>query len=351
MNKLKNFTIVDCNHTDSHNMFNSQLIKKLAEVGSVMIFSWNKSYDYLSEDNVIIKKPFYIKTKSQNSFIARLILFINTSLNAIYLNYFNSRSKSISIIIGYEIISLSICSFFFPRKSYLIHHMQVDELKNSIKNFFFLILKLNFYHVVMTDYIKEFLISKINLNEKKIRVIPHPIYKIKKYSGLEIENYRTFVSLSYSNNELLVNRLIDEEKANNLFENNNCKLFIKSKIYNYTSPGLNVFNKYLDEVEYYNLYNKSVCVLSILDDSFEYRISGTLIDAISAKKHIITLSTRCAEYYKKMFPLNITICDNIDDMISTIIKFNSNINPQQSSNNLISHYNKIYSDSVKKSFY
>ena len=56
MNKIKHFTILDCNHTDSHNMFNSQLIEKLSDEGSILLFSWNSSYDNLKRDNIYIKK-------------------------------------------------------------------------------------------------------------------------------------------------------------------------------------------------------------------------------------------------------------------------------------------------------
>ena len=351
MNKIKHFTILDCNHTDSHNMFNSQLIEKLSDEGSILLFSWNRSYDNLKRDNIYIKKLFYIKSKPQNSFAARFILLINTFLNACYLKYFDFRRKSITIIIGYEIISFSICSFLFPRKSYLMHHMQIDEIKNKLKKYFFTRIKLNFNHVVMTDYIKDYLIENIGLNQNSIRVIPHPIYNLKQHSEPDINNYKTFVSLSYSNNESFVNRLIEEEKNNKIFERNNCRIIIKSKTFNFCSNGLIVFNKYLSEDEYFNLYNKSTCILSLLNDSFEYRISGTMIDAISAEKQIITLNTRCAEFYKNIFPNSINICKNIDDIILEIIKFNPQNNQIKPSINIISQYNKSYSDQVRKCFY
>lgn len=347
----KKFIIVDCNHTDSHNMFNTKLIEKLAEDSFVFIFAWNNSYDDLKSSSVKIKKAYYLKLKSKNALLARFIIFVNTFLNALYLKYYNFHRKSITIIIGYEIISLSIISFLFPRKSYLIHHMQMDEIKNYLKRIFFLKFKSRFFHVVMTDYIKNYLIDCLNLKDYNVRVIPHPIYKIKKSIEKKLDHPKLFVSLSYSNNETFVNKLIEKEKKYKIFERNKCKLIIKSKLYNFTSPGLIVFNKYLSNEEYYELYNKSICVISLFDETFEYRISGTLIDAISAEKQVITLNSLCTKYYQSLFPHVLMVCKNIDEIIDEILNFDLKDKLMSSTFTLISNYNQSYSNSVKNSFY
>ncbi|MBP6754965.1 MAG: hypothetical protein KA210_02370 [Bacteroidia bacterium] len=344
------YVLFDCSHTDSHVQFNSELIKGLSTVGDVNLFSWNSSYNHLIDQSISIRRKKYLTVGFKNALLARLVLFFNTILNAIYLRSRFKKNEVSFVLIGYEIISFALCSFLFPKEMFVIHHMQVDELNNSMKRFFFSFFKNRIKHVVMTDYIKDNLVTNLSIPSNLVGVVPHPIYDFNFDSISINSDIRTFISLNYSIDESYVEKIIELESQNNYFSRNGCKLIIKSKLYKHSSEGLYVFNDFLESDEYYELYKNCTCVISLLNDSFEYRMSGTLIDALSANKPIMSLSSICANHYRKYFGNSIMIYDNFDELIEEIVNFRPSSAISSYPVELVVDYRAKYIDNIQKVF-
>lgn len=345
------YILFDCSHTDSHVQFNSELIKGLSRVGNVHLFSWNSSFDYLINQSISIRRKKYLTLGFKNALLARLVLFFNTILNAIYLRSQFRKNETTVVLIGYEIISFAVCSFLFPKGMFVIHHMQVDELNSSTKRFFFSFFKNRIKHVVMTDYIKDYLVTNLSIPNNLIKVVPHPLYDFYFDSISTNSNIRIFISLNYSTDESYVGKIIELESQNNYFSRNGCKLIIKSKLYKYSSEGLYVFNDFLESDEYYKLYKNCTCVISLLNNSFEYRMSGTLIDALSANKPIMSLRSVCADHYRTYFGNSIMIYDNFDELIEAVVNFYPSNVISSYPKELVVDYSANYIDSVQKVFF
>jgi hypothetical protein len=131
---------------------------------------------------------------------------------------------------------------------------------------------------------------------------------------------------------------------------NGCKLIIKSKLYKHTSDGLHVFNGFLKNAEYQQLYKDCTCVISLLDDSYKYRISGTLIDALSANKPLISLNSICAKYYQTYFGSSIMIYDNFKELMVGIVNFRPSNDISPYSKKLKVTYRGDYIENVQKAF-
>lgn len=354
------YIIIDCCHTDAHVQFNSELIKVISTIGNVDLFSWNSSYNHLINQSISIHQKKYLNFGFKNALLARLVFFFNTILNAFYLRGQFKKNETTVVLVGYEIISFAVCSLLFPKGMFVIHHMQVDELKSNTKSFFFSFFKNRIKHVVMTDYIKDFLVTNLSISNNLIEVVPHPLYDFNFNFNFDFDSdsdsiltdpiTRNFISLNYSTDESYIKKIIELECQNNYFSRNGCKLIIKSKLYKYSSDGLYVFNDFLESDKYYRLYKNCTCVISLLNNSFEYRMSGTLIDALSANKPIMSLRSLCANHYHKLFGNNIMIYDNFDKLIMGIVNFNPSDNISSYSKEIINDYKANYKDNIQKVF-
>jgi hypothetical protein len=90
--------------------------------------------------------------------------------------------------------------------------------------------------------------------------------------------------------------------------------------------------------------------LSIVDRNFNYRIGGTLIDAISYGKPVIAMRSLFAEYYHSMFGKSIILCDDLDSFISATINFKNIKDGLYYSDTLIDRYNILYKQMITQSF-
>jgi hypothetical protein len=344
------FIIFDCAHADSHVEFNSFFIAHLKEIGDIFLLSWGRSYTNLRSEKISVIKKRYLSIGSANAFIARVIYLINTLLNSFYIRMLLKLDNKKYVVIGHEIISLGLCFFLFPRGMYLIHHMQIDELRSKIKRTFFNFYKNRFIHVVMADYIKDYLVSNHNIPAKNIRVILHPLYERPTLSKKSDSQINTFIALNYSTSESFIDSLINYDINHSSFFYNGCQLVIKSKFHKYKSPGLRVFKGYLSRSEYDQFYKESDCVLSMVDRNFNYRIGGTLIDAISYGKPVIAMRSLFSEYYHSLFGKSIILCDNLDSFVDAIINFKNIKDGLYYSDALIDSYNILYGQMITQSF-
>lgn len=349
-NHPKSIIIFDCAHTDSHVDLNSKFIDNLKGFGNIFLLVWGNSYSSLSSKKLTKIKKTYLSLKSSNAFLARFIHLINTLLNSFYIRQISKNDNKEYIIIGHEIISFAFCCYLFPKGIYLMHHMQVDELKSNAKRFFFRFYKKRVIHVVMADFIKDYLVSSHDIPSENIRVVPHPIYDRSSFSKPLASSIKKFIALNYSNSESFIDSIIQHDIKYSSFFSSGCKVIIKSKFHKYQSPGLTVFNGYLSRNEYDQLYSESDAVLSVVDSNFIYRIGGTMIDAISSGKPVIAMRSLFAEYYHSLFGDGIILCDDLNMFIDTIIKFNKLKNDFYYSTYSIEQYGSLYKQRVANLF-
>ena len=349
-NPRKSIIIFDCAHADSHVDINSKFIDSLKGFGNIFLLVWGNSYSSLSFTELTKIKKTYLSLKSSNAFLARFINLTNTLLNSFYIHQISKNDNKEYILIGHEIISLAFCYYLFPKGIYLMHHMQIDELKSSTKRFFFGFYKKRVIHVVMADYIKDHLVSCHDIPSENIRVVPHPLYDRSAVSKSFASSTNNFIALNYSNSEPFIDSIIQHDIKYSSFYSSGCKLIIKSKFHNYQSPGLTVFNGYLSRHEYDQLYTESDAVLSVVDSNFIYRIGGTMIDAISCGKPVIAMRSLFAEYYHSLFGDSIILCEDLDAFIDAIIKFKKLKNGLYYSTHSIEHYNILYKQMISNLF-
>lgn len=292
--------ILDFNYTSMHLMINTIYIKALSSYTDIDIYDTSMDYAFLKSKSVNIKRMKYIHVNTKSAFLIRLIGLLNIIIQSISINFKNYDKV---FILGYDIISFSFGRIFLPnkRKLYLFHHMQIDELQNRIKRFFFLTFMGTVNHIVLGDFIKRGLLNILPISEDTVFILNHPSYEYDNIVPDNSNGKKIFSGLSYSNDENIITEIINIENEKNILARNNVRLILKSKKSTYNSDGLVVFTGSLDRQTYDNYFKNSVGIVILLNSTFKYRISGVMIDALSYKKPVFCTNILSVQEYSSIF--------------------------------------------------
>lgn len=289
-----------------------------------------------------------------NSIIYRCKALYNEIIIAIYLM---GKEEDFIIVNGFEIITFALTLFLFPkRKIAIIHHNTIDAVSNNkINRWFFNTFKNRVHHIVAESFIKEFLVAKNGVHKELISVIPFPIDTMKVKSD---EIVYDAVGLSNSNNEKFISTLIDMEKTTGIFQHNNIKLVFKSKTTTYDDGFLTVFEGFLDRQEFEKYFARAAFIVLPFPDTFQHRMSGNLLDAISNNKRVIASSIpvflayevknnkiiRCFDTPEKFINILLEGGKNMHCDFSEILKEHSNKKIEEAFRSLINNITEEIKD-------
>lgn len=290
-------------------------INILSSIGDVIVVSKKGRYRELpfnvkniENENIEIKKG---KIKNRLS-----------SLKIMLISAFESRKIEYDYILvsSYETIMFCLGRQFFKKndKIILIHHFNTDELSNKTKAWFFKKYMNKVIHIVFSDFIKDYLIHKFDIDDNRIFVIPHHMNEIKDAGTLEKEF--GCVGLSSSNDEEIIAEIVQNEKRKEVFKKNKFKLVLKSKNFKFDNGFLKVVNGFLEKNIFDYYINNAQSIYMPFPSTYKYRMSGTLIDALSNNKVVYGSNIPMMQYYSNKYPKICKIVNSSDDFIESMLK-------------------------------
>lgn len=322
--------IVDMYYEYGHKGLNTSLVKILNSFSDIILLDYQEYYKNISSSEKLSKIQLRRIFPIMGNRISRLIRNC-LNLSIICRMLFRKEYDAI-LIVTYDNISLSIMWTLLKRKPiYIIHHNNIDGFRDKAENFFFKRYMNHVNHIVFAEFIKEGLISKMNVNRDRVFVLDHPLVKMLTIDvGNDCINKETtnkiFVSLGLGSDENLIQQLIEIDKENGYFENNCMKLILRSRLNNYESKGLKVFTGILPEDEYYKLYKMSSAYLLLYPETFQNRFSGSILNALQCGKCVISTDIPIARYFSTYYPNNCRIITNIENLLTELTDFNLRFN-------------------------
>lgn len=306
------YLFVDFMVQDNHKTYCNALINSLNQGHSSLVIEKEGYINYKSTDK---HRVITIQTKEVAG---------NYPFKARYNNYYNYKN-TLDEINGYtfdKIIVLGydpVMFFFMYRKLmsfgkvYIVEHHQLDEVNQSNwKNKIWRAYKDIVNHIILDDSIVEPVSENYNISKEKIHVFPWP-YIPGNYSLKTTRDKVKVLGISNSNDAEQLSELVAYERKTGILEQNNIELIIRKK------EGINTtglksiieIDGYLSNDEYDQLYKECDIVLMPFPLNFEFRCSGTLIDALSAGKKVISSEILESKAYEKLFP---EICRTYNDV-------------------------------------
>ncbi len=309
-----------------HVNFNLMLIKSTAIKHDVIFLSHK---NYISSENLGVDTAYFSDNNMNLNWLSaslrgRITYFKNT-YQAI--KFFNQSDCESLIFSSYENISMGLlCLITASSKSVVfINHNNLDQAKQSkIKKFF---LKKTFklgVHCVMTKASKDFLLKLEP--QKNVYEMPHPLHFPYNHE-IQLGNYIFSPSSTFS-----------KELKNILMTwcaDSSTKLLIKGDT--------NKNSEYIIERKYFKNYMLDMqnCKFVLFLGSFDYRVSGVVIEALSLNKHVVAFESKFIVEMKGKYPSMLSIINSIDDLASV-----DSVNLTLDHSNFLEDHSSIKMDNV-----
>lgn len=336
-----------------HRNFNAQFIRLLSRIAEIDVAIKD---GYLDEINVSnsIKNILPIPTKlfvdetlskkitSKSKFLYRIKLILN-----FILTYRKIDFKTYDAIFfgSYETTSFSFLSWFISNRCFVINHNNISEIQ-SIKSKCCFYKKINpkIEHIVFEDYIKDYLVSEIKI-KNRIWVIHHPLIdfnnKILNCRGSK----RIIFAPSNSNDEEFIRYVkSNEDKINSEYE-----IIIKSKVLDYLSTKLQIYNNWISEEDYNYYMTTCSYVLISFEKSFNYRVSSLLLEALKRGKRIILFCNNTLKYYSQKYPdsfltfyRNVEFFEILDNNLNYYVQVNNSAIADYSDDRILQMIKSIF---------
>lgn len=256
-----------------------------------------------------------------------------------------------TFVVTYDEIALAIGTYlgFIKGIFFVFQNNNPDKINISqLHRFSYNLIKNRVYSVVLGGFIKDFLVSSLSTNPGKVLVLPHPMNLVDNNIVADID----CVGISNSNDESIIEKIINLEIEKELFKKNDLKVLLKSQKHKFNNGNLVIISGFIDASLYDDYIARAKCILIPFPNSFNYRISGTLIDALSNRKNVIGTSIPVITQSSKIYKSVIRLFDEsnfINDIMPTVdnIQFkNEDFNrfQEQHSENLLT---KILSNAIE----
>lgn len=207
--------------------------------------------------------------------------------------------------------------FCSKKKICLIHHAEIDALEtNVVKRVLFSLYKNKIIHIVFEDFIKEYLNNSFLVPKSQIIVMPHSLNENNCIDKSCME-YK-MVGLSSSNDEKIIQKIVQFEINTNYFKNKKSKIILKSKKIEFDDGYLKVTKEYLSNIDYNTYISSAEYILIPFSSDFKYRESGTLMDALSNNKKVIASDIMLIREYKKKYPDICFVYYSLEDIITIL---------------------------------
>jgi hypothetical protein len=223
------------------------------------------------------------------------------------------KNYSMVIVLGFDTLAYGMAKSFAKKTPVAVfHHKNIDELSSTLKKIVFDCYKNKIHHLVFEQFFADHLINDIGVDVLKVHVVPHPV--LGNFKPQEGKFKYDCVGLCNSNSEMFIEKALNEQKK---FEDNDLKILLRSKNKKVHTHNVDIISGYLEEYIYVDYINSARTVLIPVPDTYVYRLSGSIYDALSRRKHVFTTSQYYANDYGRRYP---GICDYIKDVADLIHK-------------------------------
>ncbi|MDH6373273.1 hypothetical protein M2444_005103 [Paenibacillus sp. PastF-3] len=293
-------------------------IDRLSKIGDVTILSCNDRYKSIPFKARLIESKYlnvpYGKIKTRVTSLKNMFI---TSIMA------RKIKRDCIFVSSFDTLMFSLGRFFFRKedKIFLVHHFNTDELKQPIKSALFKSYMNKVEHIVFAEFIKNHLISKYKISPKRVHVIPHHMVTINNSN-----TFRKFdcVGLSNSNDQDIIEEIIKLEKAEGIIKRAEKRVILKSKSTEFDNGYLKVINGFIERTQYDNYMENARSIYMPFPNSFQNRMSGTLIDALSNDKVVYGSDIPVVRYYSNKYPGICNVINNADDFFKLIVENSQN---------------------------
>lgn len=316
-----------------HKNFNYGLLRCLTSINNIDVdVLIRKNYIDFDGKNISVNKVEYINEKhipenvlknSKNLMEYRVKMRWN---QYIFLKglFHSIKDKDYDLILFtcIDLVSFSIASYHIKQRCVFIDHGISDLPESNFKKFFWKNINSKFEAVLMEEYVEKY-VKNIIKAKNKTWLIHHTLPVIETNI---LDNYTNFTDkyIIYAPGESNDEKFIEDLIKISSYIPDTFKIIIKSKKTTFDSDTLFVYNRRLNDIEYFGLMDKSTYVLLPYESNYNYKTSGVFFEAVFFNKPVMLHANNTLVYYKEKFPNIIECFNDLKNMLellhNTVIK-------------------------------
>lgn len=315
---MKTILLFDYYMPIAHKKLNQSIVTILSKEYKLIVLTKN-GYIRTRLHNVrSIKLPLFDAATFKNKYV-RLLLFI--------INFIIARISIIGkkydkvIVLTYETLSMGYLYKLLPDKPIcLFEHYNVDSISKERTKNIFLRYANTVSHFVFAPYIGDYLVS-IGIDRNRVHYVPHPIFTtVCDSKEFNKSNSKIVLSPGLSNDTGLLNKIVEYENNNHVLENHNIILRYRVKQHNQCDipPCIELVSGFYSEIEYEQLYNSSDAIMVVYPESYRYRFSSVLLNALTKNKVVIGNDIEIVRYFSNLYPNNVKLFSSIEELFLLI---------------------------------
>lgn len=311
-----NILVLDFWFGKTHQRLNKRTIEILRRNNNVLATTYGGYYDSFTDDGKIQ----LINVKCRNRKTNKLFQRIQSVYNIIEAKKaVKNCSYDAILVTGYEVISVIVATWIFGTQCplFLQYHQHIDQVVQGLKRRVFDMYKNRVHHVFLEEEYAEYFIKMTGVTKERVHVVHHPLL------GEVIESGRSegkdILGISSSNDDMLVEKIIELEKQEQKLEQYGCKMELRSAKSKYEGDKLCVDCSFLSAEEYEEKFNNAGTILVIpKKEEFIHRVSGTIYDAISAGKKVVGVDISIMRIMKSLAPSMFYTINENDNILERI---------------------------------
>ena len=295
-----------------HNNLDNKMIEFFSKVGSLYVMMTESNGLKIPYDVITVKRKWDKEGNNVHSYALQVVKWVQQLDSREHFDFIIFESfDTVVMSLAYLIIRLS------NKRIYVMHHNNIDniELSKYAKMLFLMYCK-NIHHITLDEFIGDHLEKHFCIHRSKILSLPHPMCG-KTESSMRERRYDC-VGISNSNDEEWIRKLVSKEKQTDWFTRHKKYAVFKSKTIQFDNGFLKVINGFIDEKEYEYYYGNAKRVFLPFPYDFRYRMSGSLIDALSNRSIVIGTKIPVIERYSEKYPTVCKYVEAIDELLEMI---------------------------------
>lgn len=236
------------------------------------------------------------------------------------------------------VMALALLKFKRSKQIFILHHNNIDNMERSKKaQWFFRLYANSVNHVVFEDFIGEYLIHKYGIKKERVFTLKHPLNVVES----DIERIYDCVGISNSNSEQWIDDIITLEQNEKVFLKSKKTVVLRSKEKEFDDGALKVVKGYLSDQSYYDYIGKAKRIFLPFPESFKYRMSGSLVDALSNNVEVIGTKTPLFLDYERRYP---GVCHTVENSQQLVEKLLCSEFTSEEQNKNFDKFRKIHSE-------
>lgn len=228
------------------------------------------------------------------------------------------RKFDVILFFSYDIEAFFLFRKFFSENIRIVlqEHNNVDKLDSGIIHRFIYGRFCNSVkHIVYENYMKEALVNIYDVDDTNVYVLPRARFS---YEKCETAKSYSAIGLSGSNSDQYIEELINTvneggEKYRSL------NIILKAhKKFRVNCDAIETITNRVSDEEYQELFSSTRIVLDPLPNTFKYRMSAVLFEALSSRKIVIGSDARIIQYFSSKYPHICFSANSPEEMLQLI---------------------------------